>query len=113
MCVSDPRRPRVMRSCPQGPLKRDLRIYSRVRTFLRDADAVRRSERPHRYTDIARCTRVPRGQRRRARRRRLAREPGEPKSAPGQQLPGDASGSLRTHADEERTWEVGQLHSAC
>jgi hypothetical protein len=28
---------------------------------------------------------------------------------PGPQLPWDASGSLRTYADDERTWEVGQL----
>ena len=44
-------------------------------------------------------------------RRHLAREPGEPRSAPEQQGPWDASGSLRTHADEERTWEVGQTDS--
>src|ERR1700683_4747547 len=29
---------------------------------------------------------------------------------PGLQLPWDASGSLRTHADDERTWEVGQTY---
>src|SRR6516225_11218332 len=30
---------------------------------------------------------------------------------PGTQLAWDASGSLRTHADDERTWEVGQTYS--
>ena len=30
---------------------------------------------------------------------------------PGTQLAWDASGSLRTHADDERTWEVGQPYS--
>src|SRR5438552_14418396 len=32
---------------------------------------------------------------------------------PRQKMSGDASGSLRTHADDERTREVGQTSSTC
>src|SRR5436190_303352 len=43
------------------------RVFSRVRNSLRDADAVGESGRQHLVHHIARCTRVPRGQRPRAR----------------------------------------------
>src|SRR5215469_17436146 len=84
------------------------RVYSRVRTLLRDADAVRRSGRlrpVRRYHEVqgnpARsetpCTYVDTS--------RGNREiPRPPRAA----VILDASGSLRTHADDERTWEVGQ-----
>jgi len=86
------------------------RVFSRVRNSLRDADAVRRSGRPHLERDIARRCRV-----RAVRdpvhvRRHLARER-EIHVRPRLQLPWDASGSLRTYADDERTWEVGQTSS--
>src|SRR6266404_2313377 len=35
---------------------------------------------------------------------------GRSQVCPGPQLPWDASGSLRTYADDERTWEVGQTY---
>ena len=44
-------------------------------------------------------------------RKHLAREPGDPSVRPRQQSPWDASGSPRTYADDERTWEVGQTRS--
>src|SRR6267378_2524951 len=62
-------------------------------------------------TDIARCARVPRGQRPRARTQTPRAGTGRSQVRPGQQLPWDASGSLRTYADDERTWEVGQTSS--
>ena len=86
------------------------RVFSRVRQLLRDADAVRRSGRPHRCTDIARCTGVPRGHRPRARTETPRAGTGRSHVRPEQQLPRDASGSLRTYADDERTWEVGQTY---
>src|SRR6202041_2120392 len=63
-------------------------------------------------TDIARCTSVPRGQRPRARTETLHAGTGRSQDRPGMQLPWDASRSLRTHGDDERTWEVGQPCSA-
>src|SRR5581483_11982282 len=73
------------------------RVFSRV-TQLRDAD-------------IARRLGVPRGQRPRARseapRTGTGRSPVHPKSS-GLRI---ASGSLRTHADDERAGEVGQTRS--
>src|SRR5713101_6018735 len=87
------------------------RVCSRVRDSLRDADAVRRCGRPdsvHRYREVhwspARsetpCTygSTSRGNR-------------EIPVRPGQKAPWAASGSLRTYADDERTWEVGQAGS--
>ena len=85
------------------------RVFSRVRTFLRDADAVRRSGRPHRvhrYREV--CQRIPRGQRPRARTQAPRMGTGRSQVRPRPQLPWDVSGSLRTYADDERTWEVGQ-----
>jgi len=44
-------------------------------------------------------------------RNHLEREPGEiPGVARHSRLPWDASGSLRTYADDERIWEVGQTY---
>src|SRR5439155_18420432 len=76
------------------------RVFSRERTLLRDADAVRRSGGTIRHLDTARDGGVPRGQRPRARtetpRTRTGRSPG----CPQQWLPWAASGSLSTHADD-------------
>ena len=87
-------------------------VYSRVRNSLRDADAVRRSGRLHLRAPISRgalgsCAvtdpeHVP---------KHLAWEPGDPAFTPDGTMPRDASGSLRTHADDERTREVGQICS--
>src|SRR5438445_2386755 len=71
------------------------------------------AEGPIRCTDIARCTGVPRGQRPRARTEAPRAGTGRSHVRPGQQLLWDASGSLRTYADDERTWEVGQTYSTC
>src|SRR6202040_3122607 len=60
--------------------------------------------------DIARYTRIPRGQRPRARTETPRMGTGRSQVRPGPQLLWDASGSLRTYADDERTWEVGQTH---
>src|SRR6516165_919755 len=89
------------------------RVFSRVRNSLRDADAVGESGRPDPAHDIARCTGVPRGHRPRARTQAPRTGTGRSQVCPEQQLPWDASGSLRTHADDERTWEVGQTSSTC
>src|SRR6266403_370184 len=61
--------------------------------------------------DIARYTRIPRGQRPRARTQTPRMGTGRSQVRPEQQLLWDASGSLRTYADDERTWEVGQTCS--
>ncbi|MFZ1999415.1 MAG: group II intron reverse transcriptase/maturase, partial [Candidatus Sulfotelmatobacter sp.] len=61
-------------------------------------------------TDIARCNGVPRGHRPWARTEAPRAGTGRSRVRPGQQLPRDASGSLRTYADDERTWEVGQTY---
>src|SRR5467141_4266788 len=87
------------------------RVFSRVRSFLRDADAVRRSGSPIWNADIARRCKVPRGQRPRARTQTPRSGTGRSHVRPRLQLPWDASGSLRTYADDERTWEVGQTSS--
>src|SRR5271165_2359367 len=79
------------------------RVFSRVRNFLRDADAVRRSGRPHRvhrYREVC--------QRPRARTQTPRAGTGRSQVRPRLQLPWDVSGSLRMYADDERTWEVGQ-----
>src|SRR5713226_3115528 len=81
------------------------RVFSRVRTTLRDADAVGESGRPHpvhRYHEVCRnparsetpCT-------------YMGTSCGNRRSqvCPGQQWLWDAAGSLKTHADDERTWE--------
>jgi hypothetical protein len=57
---------------------------------------------------MARCNGVPRGRRPRARTETPRTGTGRSQVCPGLQLPWDASGSLRTHADDERSWEVGQ-----
>src|SRR5258707_14836898 len=58
----------------------------------------------------ARRSGVPRGRRPWHVGTRYAREPGDPGFARGAEAR-DASGSLRTEADDERTREVGQAHS--
>ena len=44
-------------------------------------------------------------------RKHLARESGDPMAAFVRKGTEAASGSLRTQADDERSWEVGQLYS--
>jgi hypothetical protein len=44
-------------------------------------------------------------------RKHLARESGDPMTVSAHKGTEAASGSLRTQADDERSWEVGQLHS--
>src|ERR1700730_13252028 len=66
----------------------------------------------NRCTDKARCIGISRGQRDPVHvRKHLVREPGDPAFTQGRRTPGDASGSLRTHDDDERTREVGQTHT--
>ena len=70
------------------------------------------SGRPHRGASLSRdATRTLRGRRPRHARKHLAREPGDPVVCLRQTEPQAASGSLRTHADDERPREVGQLRS--
>jgi hypothetical protein len=60
------------------------RVFSRESTFLRDADAVRRSGRPHpvhRYREVQRSP--ARSETPEHARKHLAREPGDPVSARG------------------------------
>jgi len=69
------------------------RVFSRVRVFLRDADAVRRSGRPHRVAPITRGVPESRAVRDPEHvRKHLAREPGDPRSAQG-------SSCLGTHRE--------------
>src|SRR5438445_167929 len=56
---------------------------------------------------------VPRGHRPRARTQTPRAGTGRSQVCPGLLLPRDTSGSLRTYADDERTWEVGQTCSTC
>src|ERR1700730_12539527 len=86
------------------------RVFSRVRHLLRDADAVGESGRPHpvhRYREVQRS---PARSQTPSRTEAPRTGTGRSQARPGQQLPWDASGSLRTHADDERTWEVGQTY---
>src|SRR5260370_15144965 len=70
-------------------------------------------EGPTRGTDIARCVEIPRGHRPCARREAPRMGTGRSRVHPRRNMSGDASGSLRTHADDERTREVGQTSSTC
>src|SRR5215472_633636 len=64
-------------------------------------------------TAIARCTWIPRGQRPRACTQALCQGTGRSYVClRGRELQ-TVSGSQRTNADDERTWEVGQLRSTC
>src|SRR5713226_7534648 len=63
--------------------------------------------------DIARCQGIPRGHRPRARTEAPRMGTGRSRVHPRWNMSGDASGSLRTHADGERTREVGQTSSTC
>lgn len=88
------------------------RVYSRERIFLRGADAVRRSGRPHR-TRRQRETRT--GPARSETLRTHTESPctgtGRSQSCPRQMEPRDASGSRKAYADDARLWEVGQPRS--
>src|SRR5438105_14907698 len=64
-----------------------------------------------RCTDIARCLEIPRGHRPRARTEAPRVGTGRSRVHPRRNMSGGASGSPRTHADEERTREVGQTGS--
>jgi len=89
------------------------RVLSRKSNFLRGADAVGEGGRPHsahRYREMRRgparsetraCTETPRARtgRSRVRPQRMALRA--------------VSESPRTHADDARTWEVGQARSTC
>ena len=113
---SDPHRPPSCGAARKGSVEaltggRAGRVFSRVRQLLRDADAVRRSGRPHRVHRYREVCRVPRGQRPRARTQTPRSGTGRSHVRPRQRLPWDVSGSVRTYADDERTWEVGQPHS--
>src|SRR5207237_6394466 len=77
------------------------------------ADAGGESGRLTRCTDIARCTEIPRGHRPRARTEAPRMGTGRSRVHPRRNMSGDASGSPRTHADEERTREVGQIRNTC
>src|SRR5713226_5923562 len=63
--------------------------------------------------DIARCQGIPRGRRPRARTEAPRMGTGRSRVRPKRNLSGDASGGPRTHADDERTREVGQIRSTC
>src|SRR5256886_11981945 len=89
------------------------RVFSRVRNSLRDADAVRRSGRPHPRRRYPRCLEILRGHRPRAGTEAPRMGTGRSRVHPRRKMSGDASGSLRTHADDERTREVGQTSSTC
>jgi hypothetical protein len=85
------------------------RVFSRVRNLLREADAVRRKRKAPAGAPISRGLPESRaGQRPRARTETPRAGTGRSRVRPEQQWPRDASGSLRTYADEERTGEVGQ-----
>src|SRR5215469_17027551 len=64
-------------------------------------------------TAIARCTWIPRGQRPRACTQAPCSGTGRSHVClQGRELQ-TVSGSQRTNADDERTWEVGRLHNTC
>src|ERR1700675_5180554 len=65
------------------------------------------AEGPIRGTDIARCLEIPRGHRPRARTEAPCMGTGRSRVHPRRNMSGDASGSLRTHADDERTRYYG------
>src|SRR6266852_7528586 len=73
----------------------------------------REAEGPTRGADIARRLEIPRGHRPRARTEAPRKGTGRSRVHPRRNMSGDASGSLRTHADDERTREVGQTSSTC
>ena len=116
--ISDPHRPRVLRSRSRGRRRSVDRgtcgpgIQPRKKLTPGRRRCKEKAEGPIRCADIARCIGVPRGQRPRARTEApcagTGRSHGSPRAA---SRLGDASGSLRTYADDERTWEVGQTRS--
>ncbi len=89
------------------------RVLSRERNFLRGADAVRRSGRQHSAHRYREMRRGPRGQRPRACTETPRARTGRSRVRPTQVTGQAASGSLRTHADDARTREVGWPHSTC
>ena len=113
---SDPHRPRVMRSRSRGRRRSVDRgtcgpgIEPR-KNFLRSADAVRRSGRPHRRIDIARRGGTPRGQRPRARTETPRAGTGRSLCSPAADGARAVSGSPKAYDDDERAQEVGQTRS--
>src|SRR5258707_9385595 len=71
------------------------------------------AEGPTRGADIATCRGIMRGHRPRARTEAPGMATGRSRFHRSRNMSGDASGSLRTHADDERTREVGQTSSTC
>jgi len=88
------------------------RVFSRVRSFLRDGRRCQEMRKAPSGAPISRGVPESRAVRDpRARTQTPRAGTGRSQVRPGQQLPWDASGSLRTYADDERTWEVGQTSS--
>ena len=86
------------------------RVLSRERRALRDADAVRRSGRHHR---THRYRKMHPGPARSETPETLRTRTGRSWVRPPPMERRDASGSPRTHADDERAQEVGQSYSTC
>ena len=102
---------------PQGRVEaltgaRAGRVLSREMNLTSgDADAVGEAEGNTGRVDIARRAGAPRGQRPRARTETPCAGTGRSRGRPRRMAPRAASGSPRTHADDERAREVGQARS--
>ena len=86
-------------------------IHAPRQRVLRGADVVEEAEGHTGRVDIARRDGTPRGQRPRARTEAPRTGTGRSRVCLRREGPQAASGSPRTHADDERTWEVGRLRS--
>ena len=111
---SDPHRPRVMRSRSRGRREaltgeRAGRVFSRVRQSLRDADAVRGSGRHHRVHRYREVYQSPARSEAPSMYGNISHGNREIPSPPRAAVALGRFGNLRTHAEDERTWEVGQL----
>jgi hypothetical protein len=82
------------------------RVLGRVRYFLRDADAVESSGRPHRVHRYREVCQNPARSETPSTYGDTWRGNRGSQVFPGSQWPWEASGSLRTYADDERTGEV-------
>src|SRR6266705_1265954 len=87
------------------------RVFSRVRNFLRDADAVRRSGRPHRVHRNREVCQSPARSETPCTYADTSLGNREIPSPPRAAVALGRVGSLRTYADDGRTWEVGQPRS--
>src|SRR5215469_5311435 len=90
---------------------REVYALPRKRQVLRGADVVVVDGRHTWDTANARWTRTPRGQRPRACTQAPCAGTGRSHACLQSRELQDVSGSRRTHADDEQTWEVGRLHS--